>query len=82
MNQRQQDSWLDCMKSFEKVIHVRHMLVQSTLMQKKKKKSDKMLDSNSLNVSLSDSIIKSYTLVDVPWAQQKFENHEFKERNL
>lgn len=80
MNQRQQDSWLDCMKSFEKVIHVRHMLVQSTLMQKKN--SDNMLDSNSLKVSLSDSIIKSYTLVDVPWAQQKFENHQFKERNL
>lgn len=41
-----------------------------------------MLDSNSLKVSLSDSIIKSYTLVDVPWAQKKFENHQFKERNL
>lgn len=71
MNQRQQDSWLDCMKSFEKVIHVRHMLVQSTLRQKKN--SDNMLDSNSLKVSLSDGIIENYTLV---------ENHEFKERNL
>lgn len=70
MKQRQPDSWLDCMNSSEEVIHVRHTPVQSTLMQKNKY-SDNMLDSNSLKVSLSDSIIKSYTLVDVPWAQKK-----------